>query len=276
MSNKNLKTGTTSSRLKMPAVIPGLKGYPGCKGAAGVYQNIISHIPKCNVLVIPFLGHCAITRHIKRPHLLVLNDIDPIVYNCWHKALKNSGFIPEFRDNKNNQDLITVFKDTADGSIIILSCKDAISMLSNPIFKPGPDFAIYCDPPYPFDSRKKRNHIYNFESNHNLHVDLLSLISKMTAKVIISTYENITYKAYLNNWQYHQFTGMTHGGPATETIYYNFNLNDHDLQDYNYLGKNYKDRERIRLKTQRHLDKFSKLPVLERKAILSKLVNKFS
>ena len=79
--------------LPMPAVIPGLEGYPGCKGGAGVYQQIISHIPKCETLYIPFLGHCAITRNINRPRRLILNDKDPIVVDAWTEELLRSGFI---------------------------------------------------------------------------------------------------------------------------------------------------------------------------------------
>ena len=118
-------------RLKIPSVIYGLENYPGCKGAAGVYQNIISHIPKCDTLIVPFLGHCAITRDIKRPKCLISNDLDPFVYACWREALYYAGFIIK----NDDKDRITIFKDTANGSTIILSCLDAISLLENYTFE---------------------------------------------------------------------------------------------------------------------------------------------
>lgn len=256
-------------RLKVPAVIPGLENYPGCKGAAGVYQNIISHIPKCERLIIPFLGHCAIARNIKRPRLMILNDIDERVYYAWRDALIKSGFTID----KEDADLITYFRDAADGSAIILSCMDAAALIEN--LDHNKPTSIYCDPPYPFESRKKTARIYRHESEPELHVDLLSSLLEVSAKVVISTYDNDMYRAYLHTWSHHQFTGMTHGGAATETIFYNFSLSAIDLQDYRYLGKNYKDRERIRLKTKRHVTKFRKLPMLERKAILNELIENF-
>ena len=77
------------TKLRIPAVIHGLEGYPGCKGGAGVYQQIRSHLPKCKTLYVPFLGHCAITRNIKLPETLILNDMNLEVIHRWRRNYKD-------------------------------------------------------------------------------------------------------------------------------------------------------------------------------------------
>lgn len=260
------------SRTPMPAVIPGLEGYPGCKGGAGVYQQIISHLPKCKILYIPFLGHCAITRNIKRPYKLILNDINPDVVERWKEALLNSGFIlrnevtAEIQREQFALDLIYIFEDARGDSMIHLFCGDAISQIKH--FGTFENIVIYADPPYRMTDRRKSTKIYKYESSQKLHRDLLSLSKRILAKTIISSYKNEQYERALSKWSTHSFNAMTHGGVAEETIFYNFDLNDIKLHDYRYLGQNYKDRERIRLKIARHTNKLKQLPIQERNAIL--------
>ena len=254
----------------MPAAIPGLEGYPGCKGGAGVYQQIISHIPQCKILYIPFLGHCGITRNINRPYKLVLNDKDPVVVEAWKEALLASGFIlnngvtAEIQREKFELDLIYLFEDDRSDTLISLFCGDAIPQMK--YFGQFEQVVIYADPPYPMHTRKKQTKIYREESSPKLHRDLLSIIKKMTARVILSSYKNDLYDN--TGMNHHSFPSMTRGGAAVESIYYNFDLNDVKLQDYRYLGLNFKDRERIRLKIKRHVARLRGLPIQERNAIL--------
>ena len=45
------------------------------------------------------------------------------------------------------------------------------------------------------------------------------------------------------------------------------------LHDYSYLGKTFRERERIRKKLQRHVQGLKRLPIFERKAIIEAIVN---
>ena len=51
-------------------------GYIGGKEAAGTYQKIINEIRPFDVLIIPFLGHCAITRNIDWKQLLKIEELN--------------------------------------------------------------------------------------------------------------------------------------------------------------------------------------------------------
>ena len=56
----------------------------GGKAASGTYQRIVNHIRPHDTLVIPFLGNCAITRVIKWPSRVMLNDHD--LLDKWRAA----------------------------------------------------------------------------------------------------------------------------------------------------------------------------------------------
>lgn len=63
--------------------IPELRGYFGGKCGSGVYQQIINIIPPHHTLVVPFLGHCGITRNLRPCQNWYLNDIDKAVVGAW-------------------------------------------------------------------------------------------------------------------------------------------------------------------------------------------------
>ena len=61
-------------------------GYTGGKESAGTYQKIINEIRPFDLLIVPFLGHCAITRNIDLKGAKVIGiDINPNVINAWYK-----------------------------------------------------------------------------------------------------------------------------------------------------------------------------------------------
>lgn len=61
--------------------------YPGGKGGAGIWQRIISRIPPHETLIIPFAGHCSVSRNIRPCGRLILCDADPAVCSWWAKRL---------------------------------------------------------------------------------------------------------------------------------------------------------------------------------------------
>ena len=65
---------------------------------------------------------------------------------------------------------------------------------------------------------------------------------------------------------------MTRGGVRREFLYMNYDEPE-ELHDYSFLGDDFRERERISKKIQRHVNKLSKLPLLERKAIVKAITS---
>lgn len=257
--------------------IPELKNYNGCKGGNGVYQQIISLIPPHKVLVIPFLGHCGIVRNIAPASILIGIDASEKVINSWKKYLIQD-LLYVYKDDSCN---ILIKTENSKGNlsgIIHLYQEDALMFLNKKlryhISKYKDDTVLYLDPPYPFSTRKSTQKLYQYEFTDEQHVHMLSMITKMIdKKIVISTYDNSLYSNSLKNWNKHSFPVGTRNGRATETIYYNFSINDGLLHDYRYLGKNFKDRERIKLKVNRWTNNLKKLDARERMAIIRSIIH---
>lgn len=216
------------------------KTYPGGKNVNGTYHKIINLIPPHDVYIEPFLGGGAILRHKKPASITVGNDLDTGIYEAW-KNFQMDGF--EMRNVDALQLIASVVPDKFKG-----------------VF-------LYLDPPYPMETRSCSKDIYNCESTPNLHENLLDLIVKVNCNCMISTYPNDLYSEKLKDWQCYEYESMTRGGVATELLYMNY-PQPTELHDYQYLGDDCWDRQRIKRKIQRKIDTLSKLPILEQKAII--------
>ena len=85
----------------------------------------------------------------------------------------------------------------------------------------------------------------------------------------ISGYYSDLYAELLPGWRSIQFPAMTRGGSvATEWLWMNYPV-PFELHDCHYLGKNFRERERINRKKKRWHDRLLKMDPLERQAILS-------
>lgn len=124
----------------------------------------------------------------------------------------------------------------------------------------------------PLKVRKSKKQLYAFEfADESQHVALLETITQCTCNVMISTYDNDLYNTYLAAWNKHSFVSQTRQGQAIETIYFNYEP-PVILHDFRYLGKNFRERERIKRKVKRFQDRMHNLPPAERNAILSAAV----
>lgn len=128
---------------------------------------------------------------------------------------------------------------------------------------------VYCDPPYMMGARDGVER-YKYEMSDVQHRQLLRCCRKVDAMVIISGYWSSLYAKQLAGWHSTHFETMTRGGLATEWVWYNFHQ-PIELHDYQYLGSDYRERERIKLKVRRWVARLSKMPVLERQALLGAL-----
>lgn len=86
----------------------------------------------------------------------------------------------------------------------------------------NPDVLMYLDPPY-VRSARKSGRLYAYEMDDAGQVELLDLINKSQAKIVLSGYQTDLYDQYLQGWEsYSAMSQTTSGQMATETIWLNY------------------------------------------------------
>ncbi len=212
--------------------------YYGGKSGYGVYQTLINQIPPHEVYIEPFLGGGGILKHKKPACRNIGIDLDPCVIEAWQY---NEG--------------------------IELHQANALSFLKK--FKFAGNEFIYADPPYLNRACKKNR--YNFELTQQEHEKLLELLKSVSCKVMISGYCSELYQKELATFRTIQFQTMTRGGyPKTEWLWMNY-PEPNSLHDYQYLGNNYRERDRITKKKKRWIKRLKQMPELERQSILTSI-----
>ena len=212
--------------------------YFGGKGGAGTYHTIINLMPPHGTYIETHLGGGAIIRRKKpAPVLNIGIDIDPEVTQMFS--------LPG----------VDVIND------------DAARFLENYNFC-GDEF-VYSDPPYPVETRKSATR-YNFDYTTEQHVELLEILKTLPCMVMISSYWSKLYAKSLAEWNCHSFESQTRRGKAVEWLVYNY-PRPTELHDYRYLGDDFRERERIKRKRKRWIGRISKMPTLERNAMLAEL-----
>ncbi len=143
---------------------------------------------------------------------------------------------------------------------------DAINQLNNYQFR-GKEL-VYSDPPYLRETRKKAERLYKYEYSRQQHIELLETLKALPCKVMISGYESSLYKESLKGWHTDKFQAACHHGVATEWVWMNYSRPE-ELHDYRYLGSNFRERERIKRKSKRWVERLQSMSNLERLALLS-------
>lgn len=237
--------------------------YPGSKNNAS--KKIISLIPPHLVFIEAFAGSAALTR-IKRPAPLnLMIEIDPITITA----------------------LITEFP----AATVIR----ALEAIDNPVYHSGniaaPDYKIlhasaleilplypytgkefiYLDPPYLLTTRRSQRKLYRYElTTADEHAALLEIVRNIPAPVMISGYPSQLYNDLLPGWNQTTFTTQTHTGPAIESLWMNYPAPTR-LHDYRFIGDNFTDRQRIKRKAERWVNRFLNTPLIERQAIIAEM-----
>jgi len=207
-------------------------------GKGGTYQKYINLMPPHDVYIESHLGGGAIMRYKKKAMRNIGIEIDSEVI----RALTN--------------------KHEVDFELIH---GDAITFLKEYPFT-GKEL-VYCDPPYLRETRKKHYSIYKYEYSVAQHKELLNVIKSIPCMVMISGYESSLYMKSLNNWHTYSFQATTHNGMATEWIWMNY-LPPVQLHDYRYLGDNFREREKLKVKVKRWVARYKNMSLLERQALL--------
>lgn len=283
--------------------------YPGGKNGAGVYQKIINLMPPHQVYIEPFLGGGAIMR-LKRPARLNIGlDLDASVISAWHRRATTELAISA--ETSGNGDTRSPRAETGSRKLLTPPKRAMGSQTvetgdsgppSDPALPPAtsPDPArvdvaqfqflnqdgieflkryrfhgstlVYADPPYLLSTRGNRR-IYRYELTDRDHRRLLRILLKLRCMVMISGYWSEMYEKALKGWNSISFECMTRGGRlAQEWLWFNF-PGPVALHDYGFLGKNFRERERIKRKKQRWTNRLARMPLLEKRALLSAIAS---
>ncbi|WNY26162.1 DNA adenine methylase [Methanolapillus millepedarum] len=87
---------------------------------------------------------------------------------------------------------------------------------------------FYVDPPYPHESRAKRD-LYEFEMNREQHIELLDMLNSMEGGALVSTYQNDLYDSELKNWikiigQEKRLPSSSKGRKESEILFRNYDI----------------------------------------------------
>ncbi len=83
------------------------------------------------------------------------------------------------------------------------------------------DTLLYLDPPYPLKLRDKN--MYKYEMADEQHEELLRVVLKSKAKIVLSSYDNELYNETLKDWYTSEKQTIAQSGARrTEKIYMNF------------------------------------------------------
>lgn len=220
--------------------------YPGGKGQAGTYQRLINLIPPHDFRIVSHLGGGNIHARLRPARAGIAIDRDPEVLRRFRAA---------HPDACRNMRLV---------------CADAANILRD--FDPagcGRVF-VYSDPPYELTGRRSGRPLYRFNYTEADHRELLTLLKEFPGFVLLSGIRSQLYDTQLAAWRRHDFETMTRGGMRFESVWYNYATPKvpHDLR---YAGKDYRERERIKRKTERWKARLQSLSQIERAAIMSAL-----
>jgi len=239
--------------------------YPGGKAGAGVYQTLINLMPPHQIYVEPFLGAGSVMR-LKKPAQLNIG-IDMSL----GRVLETRKAILNLPITSPKASTIT---DTDRGHTYRWIAGDGIDWLAYLSASTGPVTAVlvYCDPPYLMSTRSGRR-LFDHELAEEEHTRLLEVICRLKCNVMISGYSSPLYAKALKSWHAYSYQTTTRGGlKVAEWVWCNF-PRPIALHDYRFLGDNYRERERIKRKQVRWRKRLTKMPVLERQALLSAIAD---
>jgi hypothetical protein len=225
--------------------------YPGSKGANGAWQKIISQIPKCDTFIEAMCGSAVVSKKIRNlPARTVINDIDMTVIA--RHVSEDLGIKGIDIENLDYKDLIDKYDCASSGRAV-----------------------FYFDPPYLKETRSWKGDYYNYGWSKEDHDKFLSIATTVKSNCMISHYPCSFYDGRLPDWRKILFKSMTRAGLRTECLYMNYPY-PVLLQDYKSVGENFTDRQRIKRKVERLINKLKKEQDEERSAILSSIIEHFS
>jgi DNA adenine methylase len=216
--------------------------YPGGKGKS--FQRLINLMPSHGVYIETHLGGGAVLRHKRPAHVNYGIDIDPAVIRRWQERYPNR---------------------------CTLVNTDARTFLEG--FSYTGDELIYADPPYVRSLRRKAR-IYRYDYELDQHNSLLQILKDVSCKVMLSGYDGALYEEALKGWRKVSFTAQSHVGLRTECVWMNFDQPS-KLHDATFVGHTFRDRQTVRRRRSRLLNKFERMTPQERQHVLGLLNDRY-
>lgn len=224
------------------------KRWIGTKSGSGVWQRIISEMPPHDVYLEPFAGTGKIGITKKQARSTIFIDSDPA-------APIFMAIPPEASPNPSMRSRTAIVGDAISW---ILSLKPMIT----------DRWLLYVDPPYLMTVRSTKQRYYKNEFHTDAqHKQLLSLLLTLPAGIIISGYDSELYNEMLSGWRKIYIpTVKRSGARAIEVLWMNFPecIAYHDIR---YVGKNYRERERVKRKKIRWMNRLKNMDRID-KAVL--------
>ena len=251
--------------------------YPGGKAGSGVYQTLINQIPPHDVYVSATAGHDAVLRYKVPAARNVAIDLDPEPLEWWSRDREdvelhncdgiewlrmNFGFyrLPD-PDANSGGSRSTPSTPTQSGATPADADKKSGSAASRV-------FAL-VDPPYPAAVRTSGK-IYKFDQlGHEFHARMLETVKRLPIMVMVCCYPNEYYDTELSDWRSQDYFSVCRSGEKRrERIWMNY-PEPIELHDYRFLGKDRRERERIKRQQATLRKKIANLPPRERAAFLA-------
>jgi DNA adenine methylase len=217
--------------------------YPGGKG--GCFQRIINLMPRHSAYIESHLGSGAVMRHKRKALVNIGIDADGRVIGKWRREY------PEVCTLVN-----------ADAAIFL----DSYSFTGSEL--------IYADPPY-MPQLRRRARVYRHDYGVADHLALLDILTRVNCMVLISGYDGATYNQVLGNWRKVSFPAKTQVDVREECVWMNFDPPE-ELHDATFLGDTFRDRQTVRRRHARLLDKFRRMSPGERSHLLGLLNGEYS
>ena len=140
---------------------------------------------------------------------------------------------------------------------------DGTAFLRNYPFHGGE--LVYADPPY-LHATRREHCLYRYEMTDQQHEMLLRILLRLPCLVCVSGYWSELYAETLSAWRSCSFQAQTRRGVVTEWLWCNYPAPT-ALHDYRYLGKDFRERERIKRMTTRWVKRLQAMPILQRQAL---------
>lgn len=236
--------------------------YPGGKAGAGVYQQIINQMPPHDIYVEGFLGGGSIMK-IKKPARLANIAIDSD-----DRAIKGFGNHPNIQNYHGVVGCSLAWMEDIEKNLFSILKVRGLGI--DEAYRQ--DIMIYLDPPYLLETRRSQRRIYRYELTEDDHRRLLDVITRLKCMVMISGYASKLYDDALtgSGWRRVAFQAQTRAGLAWEILWMNY-PEPTELHDYSHVGRNYRERERIKRLIKRWQGRISKMDMLQRAALMQAL-----
>lgn len=234
------------------------KAYPGQKKIYGVYHKIINEIPPFASYYELFAGTAAIYKELKKQKGRIKRDDNTLYFlNDINKAVTA----------KLKVDNVNSFKSNWKALHIITEHILPEHTNSERTF-------VFIDPPYLHSTRPTNTKLYKNEMTDSDHKKLLMAVLQLECNCMIIHPKCVLYDRILKNWRKVEVKIRYNRKTSIECLYMNYKK-PNALQSDDLLGDDCWDRQRIKRKAKRMVEKFVKLPVLERKFIMKRLILEF-